>query len=218
MTILIADDHPLFRDALRRAVTRILPEQAIIEADSVDALMQAIAAQPDLDLLLLDLNMPGAQGFSALVHVAATWPALPVVICSAREEPALMRRALGHGAAAFVPKSASVEMIGQALHAVLDGEQWLPPGVEATDDGIDADERRLAARIAELTPQQYRVLTMLCTGLLNKQIAWELSVSEATVKAHMSAVMRKLGANSRTQVVLLVGRLGLDDAGAGPAG
>jgi DNA-binding NarL/FixJ family response regulator len=210
MTILIADDHPLFRDALRRAVTRIFPDQALHEADSVQALSALIEREPCADLLLLDLNMPGAEGFSALVHVRATWPALPVVMVSAREEPALMRRALGHGAAGFVPKSASVETISEALHAVLDGDSWLPPGVARDDATLDPDERQLAARIAELTPQQYRVLTMLCTGLLNKQIAWELGVSEATVKAHMSAIMRKLGANSRTQVVLMTGKLSLD--------
>jgi DNA-binding NarL/FixJ family response regulator len=217
MTILIADDHPLFRDALRRAVTQIFPDQVIHEADSVHALSELVDRQPDADLLLLDLNMPGAQGFSALVHVRATWPALPVVMVSAREEPALMRRALGHGAAGFVPKSASVETIAEALRTVLDGDSWLPPGVAGADAALDPDERQLAARIGELTPQQYRVLTMLCTGLLNKQIAWELGVSEATIKAHMSAIMRKLGANSRTQVVLMTSRLSLDgrsDAGS----
>jgi DNA-binding NarL/FixJ family response regulator len=210
MTILIADDHPLFRDALRRAVTQIFPDQAIREADSVQSLSELLDRDADADLLLLDLNMPGAQGFSALVHVRATWPALPVVMVSAREEPALMRRALGHGAAGFVPKSASVETIAAALRAVLDGDSWLPPGVARDDAALDPDERQLAARIAELTPQQYRVLSMLCTGLLNKQIAWELGVSEATIKAHMSAIMRKLGANSRTQVVLMTSRLSLD--------
>jgi DNA-binding NarL/FixJ family response regulator len=210
MTLLIADDHPLFRDALRRAVEQILPQQPIREADSVAALLQLIEQVPDAELLLLDLNMPGAEGFSALVHVRAMWPALPVVVVSAREEPALMRRALGHGAAAFVPKSASVETIGEALRAVLDGDTWLPPDVARDTPALDADERRLAERIAELTPQQYRVLTMLCTGLLNKQIAWELGVSEATIKAHMTAVLRKLGAHSRTQAVLLIGKLGLD--------
>jgi DNA-binding NarL/FixJ family response regulator len=210
MTILIADDHPLFRDALRRAVAQILPGQTIREAGSVDTLTELIDSEPDADLLLLDLNMPGANGFSALVHVRATWPALPVVMVSAREEPALMRRAVGHGAAGFVPKSASIETIGEALDAVLAGDSWLPPGVAGEAAALDPEERQLAARIAELTPQQYRVLTMLCTGLLNKQITWELNVGEATIKAHMSAIMRKLGANSRTQVVLMTSRLSLD--------
>jgi DNA-binding NarL/FixJ family response regulator len=210
MTILIADDHPLFRDALRRAVAQVLPAEVVREAESVAALMALLDTGPAADLLLLDLNMPGAEGFSALVHVRSIWPSLPVVMISAREEPALMRRALAHGAAAFVPKSASIETIGEALRAVLDGDTWLPPEVSREAAPLDPDERRLAERIAELTPQQYRVLTMLCTGLLNKQIAYELGVSEATIKAHMTAVLRKLGAHSRTQVALMVARLGLD--------
>jgi DNA-binding NarL/FixJ family response regulator len=161
------------------------------------------------ELLLLDLNMPGAHGFSALAHVRAIFPSLPVIVVSAWEEESLMRRAIGHGAAAFVPKSSNIAVIGQAVQAVLQGEVWLPPGVPV-DGQLDPEEEALAARIAELTPQQYRVLSMLCNGLLNKQIAFELEVSEATVKAHMTAVMRKLGAHSRTQAVLLASRLTLE--------
>jgi DNA-binding NarL/FixJ family response regulator len=217
VTILIADDHPLFRDALRRSVAQILPEQSIREAESVDALTALIESEPEADLLLLDLNMPGAHGFSALVHVRATWPALPVVVVSAREEPALMRRALGHGAAAFVPKSSSVDTIAEALHAVLDGNTWLPPDVDRIDAALEPEERQLAAKIADLTPQQYRVLAMVCTGMLNKQIAYALDVSEATIKAHMSAILRKFGAHSRTQVVLMAGRLTPDGRADAPA-
>lgn len=208
VTILLADDHPLFRDALRRVVIQVVPDQAIVEADSVPALLALLEQPREFGLLLLDLGMPGAQGFSALIHVRAQHPTLPVLVVSAREEPALMRRALSHGAAGFVPKSAPLEQIGAALRAVLDGDRWLPPGIEATP--LQAEEAELAARVAELTPQQFRVLGMLCGGLLNKQIAWELNVSEATIKAHMTAIMRKLGAHSRTQVALLAGRLAID--------
>ena len=214
-TILIADDHPLFRDALRRAVLQVLPGARLLEADHVAALVDLAQANPATDLLLLDLTMPGAHGFSALAHVRATFPALPVVVVSAREEPALMRRAIGHGAAGFIPKSADIATIGEALHAVLDGDIWLPPGV-AAGGSLDPEEENLALRIADLTPQQYRVLAMVCNGLLNKQIAWELEVSEATIKAHMTAILRKLGAHSRTQAVLLAGRLTLDGRGLPP--
>ncbi|MFA5683976.1 MAG: response regulator transcription factor [Lysobacteraceae bacterium] len=213
MSILIADDHPLFRDALRRAVRQRFPDAAIHEAEDVRSLLALIEAHPQADLLLMDLNMPGAQGFSALVHVRATWPILPVLVISAQDDPALMRRAVLHGASGFISKSASIADIGGALAAVLDGDTWLPPGVEAGDQGLDPEEQQLAARIAELTPQQYRVLGMLCQGLLNKQIAWELQVSEATIKAHMTAILRKLGAHSRTQAALLAGRLALDGRG-----
>jgi DNA-binding NarL/FixJ family response regulator len=210
MIILIADDHPLFRDALRRAVAQILPEAVLVEADDVPRLVEQAQAHPRAELLLLDLNMPGAHGFSALAHLRASFPALPVIVVSAREEPSLMQRAIAHGAAGFVPKSSDLATIGAAIHAVLDGDTWLPPGVAAENAGLDPEEEALARRIAELTPQQYRVLGMVCNGLLNKQIAYELGVSEATIKAHMTAILRKLGAHSRTQVALLAGRLNLD--------
>jgi DNA-binding NarL/FixJ family response regulator len=214
MIILIADDHPLFRDALRRAVAQLLPLAQLVEADDVPALLEQAQAHPRAELLLLDLNMPGAHGFSALAHVRASFPALPVIVVSAREEPSLMQRALGHGAAGFVPKSADLATIGAAIHAVLEGDTWLPPGVATQAAALDPEEEALAARIAELTPQQYRVLTLVCNGLLNKQIAFDLGVSEATVKAHMTAILRKLGAHSRTQVVLLAGRLTLEGRAA----
>jgi DNA-binding NarL/FixJ family response regulator len=210
MQILIADDHPLFRDALKRAVQQCVPEAVIFEAEDVVELLALVNTHAKADLLLMDLNMPGAQGFSALVHVRAMWPTLPVLMVSAQDDPALMRRAVGHGASGFIPKSSSIARIGEAIRAVLDGDAWLPPGVDASKATLDPEERQLAARIAELTPQQYRVLGMLCQGLLNKQIAYELQVSEATIKAHMTAVLRKLGAHSRTQAALLAGRLTLE--------
>lgn len=214
MDILIADDHPLFRDALRRAVARALPNAGIVEADSVAALLEMVEAHPDADLLLLDLNMPGAQGFSALVHLRGQFPQVPVVVISAREEASIMRQAIEYGASGFIPKSASLETITQALQEVLDGQVWLPPAL-ATASVPTATDADLAARIASLTPQQFRVLCMLGEGLLNKQIAWELGVSEATVKAHMTAIMRKLGASNRTQVLVMTSRLALE--GAHPA-
>jgi DNA-binding NarL/FixJ family response regulator len=215
-TILIADDHPLFRDALRRAVQASLPQARMLEADSVTALVELADQHPQAELLLLDLNMPGAHGFSALAHMRAAFPALPVIVVSAREEPALMRRAIGHGASAFIPKSATLQVIGEALTAVLEGDTWLPAGVSDHGVTLDPDEEAIAARIAELTPQQYRVLAMVCNGLLNKQIAYELQVSEATIKAHMTAILRKLGAHSRTQAVLIAGRLTLEGRSTPP--
>ena len=208
-TLLIADDHPLFREALRGAVQRVLPGVQLHEADSVDALYALADANPDADLLLMDLNMPGAQGFSALVHVRALHPQLPVVVVSAREEPTVMRRALDHGALGFIPKSADSDVIGAAIGAVLDGERWVPPeaqNVAATSH----EEREVARRLRELTPQQFKVLQMLGAGRLNKQIAYDLGVSEATIKAHMTAILRKLGASNRTQAVLLAGKLAVD--------
>ena len=208
-TLLIADDHPLFREALRGAVARILPGAQLHEADSVDALYALVEAVPDADLLLLDLNMPGAQGFSALVHLRALHPQLPIVVVSAREDPATMRRALDHGALGFIPKSVDAATLGDALTHVLEGGRWAPVAAQSAPAASD-DEHDAAQRLRELTPQQFRVLQMLGTGLLNKQIAFELGVSEATIKAHMTAILRKLGASNRTQAVLIAGKLALD--------
>ena len=208
-TVLVADDHPLFREALRNAVARALPTATIREAESVDALYALIERESDADLLLLDLHMPGAHGFSALVHLRAHYPQLPVMVVSAREEPAVMRRALDHGAVGFLPKSADAGTLGEAIDAVLAGDRWAPASaLKAPAAG--AEEHDAAQRVRDLTPQQFRVLQMLGDGLLNKQIAYELGVSEATIKAHMTAILRKLGASNRTQAVLIAGKLAID--------
>lgn len=215
-TILVADDHPLFREALKGAVARLLPGARLVESDSADALFASAEAHPEADLLLMDLNMPGAHGFSALVHLRSVQPLLPVIVVSAREEAGVVRRALEHGAAGFIPKSSSPAIIREAIAAVLEGGHWWPPQADH-GDGVAPEEADVAQRIRELTPQQFRVLGMLGTGLLNKQIAHALGVSEATVKAHMTAILRKLGANNRTQAVLMAGRLALDPEAAGAA-
>ncbi|HLT44738.1 MAG TPA: response regulator transcription factor [Luteimonas sp.] len=208
-TILVADDHPLFREALRGAVVRMIPEAQLYEAENADGLYAMADAHPDADLLLLDLNMPGAQGFSALVHLRGLHPQLPVVMVSAREEPAVVRRALDHGAMGFIPKSSNAEALGAALRRVLDGDRVVPD-IAAAAPQTAPDEHEIAQRIRELTPQQFRVLQMVGSGKLNKQIGFELGVSEATIKAHMSAILRKLGASNRTQAVLMAGRLSVD--------
>ena len=209
MKILIADDHPLFRDALCRAVQGLYPDAEIRDAASVAALQQLLETHADADLLLLDLHMPGASGFSALVHIRASWPSLPVIVISGNEEPGVMQRAIGHGASGYIPKASDPAQMATAISAVLDGDIWLPPGI-GTGGKLAADEADIARRVRELTPHQFRVLMMLADGLLNKQIAYELGVSEATVKAHMTAVMKKLGVSNRTQAVVAAARLQLD--------
>lgn len=208
-TILVADDHPLFREALKGAVGKLLPQARLVESVDAESLFASAEAHPEADLLLLDLNMPGAHGFSALVHLRGVQPQLPIIVVSAREEPSVVRRALEHGAAGFIPKSSNTATIGIAIAAVLDGGHWAPP--QSGDvRGVAPEEAAIAERIRDLTPQQFRVLGMLGSGLLNKQIAHAMGVSEATVKAHMTAILRKLGANNRTQAVLLAGRLAVD--------
>jgi DNA-binding NarL/FixJ family response regulator len=215
--IIVADDHPLFREALKAAVGRLETATHFVEADSVASLLAALESEPDVDLLLLDLNMPGAQGFNALVHVRGSRPDLPVVVVSADDDAQTIAGALRFGAQGFIPKSTEAGQIGQAIEAVLSGEIYTPPGFHAPRATPGSDEDlKVARRVAELTPQQFRVLGMLCSGLLNKQIAYELDVSEATVKAHVTAILRKLGVATRTQAVLSAGRLAVDRASVKP--
>jgi DNA-binding NarL/FixJ family response regulator len=218
-TLLVADDHPLFRAALRTAIGAAVPGVQFIEADSISQLFEALE-QPGLpDLLLLDLNMPGAQGFSALAHLRGAWPQLPVVVVSALDDAATVRQCLRFGAQGFISKSADAAHIGSDVRAVLDGELAVPAHVErVAAAGSDEPQLAVAQRMAELTPAQFRVLGMLCAGRMNKQIAFDLQISEATVKAHMTAIMRKLGVATRTQAVLLAGQLALrpDDVHAPP--
>ena len=206
--IVIADDHPLFREALRHAVMHALSGALIAEADSAAALFGALAATREVDLVLLDLGLPDAQGFSALVQTRASYPTVPVLVVSGREEPEIIARTVAHGAAGFVPKSASGAMMAEALHTVLAGRVWLPGTTERAS--LDPSESEAATLVSRLTPQQYRVLVMLCSGMQNKQIGTRLKVTEATVKAHMRAIMEKFGASNRTQVVLIAQRLALD--------
>lgn len=209
--VLIADDHPLFRDALQRAVLGALPEANVHCADSVHSLLMLVEQYPEAELLLLDLHMPGARGYSALAHIRGQFPGLPTIVVSGHEEAQVARRALAHGASAYIPKSSSGEQIVQAIRTVLDGDVWLPHSLLGdSSSALKDDEAEIATRVASLTPQQFRVLTMIAEGLLNKQIAYDLGVSEATVKAHMTAIMRKLGVNNRTQVALAASQLAVE--------
>lgn len=206
--LLIVDDHPLYRLALKGAVSAALRDCEIFEADSVGALFDALDQHPRIDLLLLDLNLPGAYGFNALAHLRGSRPQLPIIVVSASDDSHTMRQALAFGAQSFVSKSADAVTIGENVQAVLRGEVLSAPG-RLYERDLESDDGALevAQRIAQLTPQQFRVLGMLCAGRLNKQIGEDLKITEATVKAHMTAILRKLGAANRTQAVLLAGRL-----------
>lgn len=209
--VVIADDHPLFRAALRLAVERVLPGVEVTEADSYEGLRTAISKVPDADLVLLDLRMPGVQGYSSLVWLRAEHPSVPVVMISAEEDSATIHRALDFGAAGFIPKSAGLDVLTTAITAVLDGQLWTPP--EVAPPPTDSNDAQLARRVASLSPQQLKVLMHLADGRLNKQIAYDLGVSEATIKAHVTAILRKLHVTNRTQAVLAAGRLAVDPDG-----
>lgn len=206
LTVIVADDHPLVREALAQALRQALAGAEVIGAASLHEARAELERLDSVDLLILDIDMPGMDGFAGLAAVRAQYPAVPVAIVSSTRDPAVMRRAIEFGAAAFVPKSAALETISSALQAVLDGEVWLPP--EADDVPAPSDD--FAKSAAELTPQQSRVLALLAQGKLNKQIAYELSVSEATVKAHVTAILKKLGVRSRTQAVIMSRRFSID--------
>ncbi|MEP9370675.1 response regulator transcription factor [Mesorhizobium sp. KR1-2] len=203
----IADDHPLFRGALKQALSGIANVTTILEAGDFESTKTRVAANEDIDLLLLDLSMPGASGLSGLVSLRGVHSEVPMVVVSAHDDPETIRRALELGASGFISKSASMDEIRNAVRTVLSGGITTPDGV---DLGVERDPEisDLIKRLQSLTPQQARVLGMMAEGLLNKQIAFELSVSEATIKAHVSAVLQKLGVDSRTQAVILLSKIG----------
>ncbi len=213
--LVIADDHPLFRGALREAVAGLLERVDIAEAGTFDELVELLERGGDVDLVLLDLTMPGARGFSGLMYMRAQYPSVPVIVVSANDDPAAIRRCMEFGASGFIPKTLGVECHArERFQAILGGGVWTPPDVDLAG-GSDAEAAELMTRMATLTPQQVRVLMMLSEGLLNKQIAYQLGVSEATVKAHVSAILQKLGVESRTQAVIAAAKI---EAGQWPQG
>jgi DNA-binding NarL/FixJ family response regulator len=204
---IIVDDHPLFRGALSQALSASFENAVILEAGSLDEVTERLATTTDIDLILLDLTMPGVHGVSGLIYLRAQHPEVPVVIVSASDDAETIRNCLHCGASGFIPKSQPVERIRDAIRKIIGGELWLPPDVDLTTVPT-GESTELVSRLATLTPQQVRVLMMLGEGLLNKQIAYKLNVSEATVKAHVSAILQKLGVDSRTQAVIAIGKIG----------
>ncbi|MFC3653458.1 response regulator [Dyella humi] len=206
-TILVADDHPMFRSAIVHALGAAIGGCRVLEVSSQSTLEACLATEPDIDLVLLDLMMPGAIGFSSLLWLRAERSDLPVIVISSDDRPRTVRRAQQFGAAGFVPKAAPVEDLHKAVQRVLDGGLWFE-SIRAERSEQDA---MLAARFAQLTPQQFRVLMLLAEGLLNKQIADRLGLAENTVKIHVTAVLSKLECRSRTQAAVLVKSLDLEE-------
>jgi DNA-binding NarL/FixJ family response regulator len=202
--VVIADDHPLVRRALVESLDRILTGVEIAEVGTLGAATAALETG-NTDLLLLDLQMPGMNGLASLAALRSAYPAVPILVVSANEDPLIMREVIEFGASGFLPKSSPVGEIGAAVAAILAGGIWLPEAASVAY--LDESGSALAAGIAELTPQQRRVLMLLTDGKSNKQIAFELAVTEATVKAHLSQIFRKLGVRSRTQAVISARRL-----------
>ena len=205
--IVIADDHPLFRRALHEAVGSVVPEASVGEAGTFEELTALLERDGDeTDLILLDLAMPGISGFSGLIYLRAQYPAIPVVVVSASDDGATIRSSMDFGASGFIPKRFGVDTLRDAISKVMAGDIWIPDDIDLAGAG-DPELARLRDRLITLTPQQVRVLMMLSEGLLNKQIAYELGVSEATIKAHVSAILQKLGVESRTQAVIAAAKI-----------
>ena len=205
--IIIVDDHPLFRAALRQTLAGGDPSIDVEEAGDLAGLAGALEANRECDLVLLDLNVPGARGFSGLLLLRAQYPEIPVMIISAVDEPSVIRSAVDLGASGYLHKSVAPPEIRRAIETVLAGEMFVPDGIGLATTEEDESHTALLQRLATLTPQQVRVLMMLSDGLMNKQIAFELSISEATVKAHVSAILQKLDVDSRTQAVIAAARI-----------
>lgn len=205
---LIIDDHPLFREALHSAVRMAYPDVDTVEARSVEEALDLLAGPKPFDLALLDLSMPGVQGFEGLLQLRTRHPRLPVVVVSGHEEPRIISEALSYGAAGFIPKSVRKDELAQAIRDVMEGAIYVPENYDGqTPDADRSDRAEMVRRLSKLTPQQLRVLQMLKQGMLNKQIAYELQVGETTVKAHVSEILRKLNVYSRTQAVIEVSKL-----------
>ncbi len=208
-SLLVADDHPLYRSALRRAVGDVLPDVIVRKADSLPAVLASLAAHPDTDLVLLDLHMPGNAGLAGLAALRSLHPATGVIIVSATDDPLVVRRALDHGAVGYLPKRCDIDVLGTAIRSVLAGQVWLPPGLRPArrDEAAAGGDRALARALAHLTPQQFKVLELTAEGLLNKQIADRLAIQERTVKAHLTAIFEKLHVRNRTQACTLFRQL-----------
>ncbi len=204
--VLIADDHPLVRDGLRTVISVAFDQCELFEASSIAEATAIIRREGDFDLVLLDLNMPDAEGFSGLVALRDGFPSIPVVIVSGAIESGVVSAAIANGAAGFIPKSLKRSAIVAAIQQILAGDVYTPDEFRSLSEGdMEADDIR--RRIDTLTPQQRVVLGLVVAGKLNKQIAFELDVSMTTVKAHVSAILAKLNVYSRTQAVILTNKV-----------
>ncbi|MCC5900568.1 MAG: response regulator transcription factor [Halomonas sp.] len=208
-SLLVADDHPLFRDALHAVVSAGLADTQLFEADSLAGAIHLIEAHDGLDLLLLDLSLPDAEGLEGLKALRERCPWLPVAIVSAHQERQLVLDAITLGAVGYIPKSTPREQLLAALTQILQGQLYLPADIMRRPPPPNA-ARSLSAvptekkmRLARLTDKQQDVLRYMAQGMSNKQIARELSIAETTVKTHVSAILRKLGATSRVHAIVI---------------
>lgn len=214
--ILIADDHPLFRIALKQAIQMAFDDAHISEAGSIDEVQARMADGQPYDLLLLDLQMPGARGFSGLIYLRGQYPEVPVVVVSGNDQDKVIAKAMSHGASGFIPKATDLSEMAVAIKHIFDGSLWVPPAYAERsltgNQNLQEEEISIAETVASLTPQQFRVFTFLSEGMLNKQIAYEMGVAEGTIKAHVTGILKKFGAYSRGHLIIAAQKLETEDA------
>lgn len=207
--ILVADDHPLYREALKGALGPYFEDAEISEADSLQGALKALQEPQPVDMILLDLNMPGGEYYNGLISIREVYPDIPVAVVSASEGIEVVAQVMSLGAQGFIPKSTPTKQLADAINQISSGATWLPDGMREELNKVDDELKDLLTSFRELTPKQIQVLSYLRSGLMNKQIAHEMNVTEATIKAHISAILRKLEINTRTQAVLLMDKLQL---------
>lgn len=215
ITLLIADDHPLYRDAIRGALISSFKQLTLLEAADLKETVEMLRQHNQIDLLLLDLHMPGSGDLFGLIHIRKLFPDIPVAVVSGLEDPDIISKVINLGAMGFVPKTTSAAQIALAVTNMLEGDLWLPESYATDDVELDSEFAELALKVASLTPAQYKVLCYMRDGLLNKQIGFNLDIATATVKAHVTAIFKKLHINNRTQAVLIASRLQLAPPEAG---
>jgi DNA-binding NarL/FixJ family response regulator len=207
---LIADDHPLFRDALKGALSSCFPDVTFLESDSLISTIEVLRKNRKISIIILDLNMPGCDNFYGLLRVKEVFPMIPILVLSASDSVETISQVMAFGADGFIPKTTATPMIKDAILAILKGEKWLPLGMQTALLEIDSEAKDIAVKLKELTPKQFQFLKLLKDGLMNKQIADKLNVTEATIKAHIGVIFKKLEVKTRTQIVLAVEKLQLD--------
>jgi DNA-binding NarL/FixJ family response regulator len=208
-TILLADDHPMYRDALRGALTLNLGDLNLLEASDLIETVKMLQ-ENEIDLLLFDLHMPGSTDLFGLIHIRKLFPEIPVAVVSGIENVGIVSKVINTGALGFIPKTTQAIKVAEAVVSILEGEVWVPEKMPSDVTDFDETFVKLAESVSNLTPAQYKVLCFMRDGLLNKQIAYELDIAVATVKAHVTGVFKKLGINNRTQAVLIASQLQLE--------
>lgn len=209
--IIVADDHPLFREAMKQVLPQVIADCEVVEAESFYELQDLLETNSDIDLVLMDLHMPGNKGFAGLTAIKAENPAVAVVMVSASDTPQIIHRSFSFGASGYIPKSSSFDVIKEAIACVMLGEIWMPEELKSEVELANSPDDDLAERIASLTPQQFKVLSMIADGQLNKQIAYDLNIQETTVKHHVSSILRKLNVINRTGAGIMYNQLQVDD-------